>query len=44
MTDGDNLPAQVTANVDVTLGEQGEQLLSLLSEVRAATMEFAVAR
>lgn len=44
MTDGDELPAKVMANVDVTLGEQGDQLLEVLNEVRAATSDLAVAR
>ena len=41
---GDNLPAHVTATVDISLGEKGSKMLDMLEDIQATISEVAVQR
>jgi hypothetical protein len=44
MTNHDELSATVKTNVEVTLGDDGEQLLDLVKQIKEATTGLALAR
>lgn len=44
VSEGDDLPARVNAEVDVSLGEKGDQLLELLGDFKDTMGDLAVAK
>jgi hypothetical protein len=43
-SEGDDLPARVNAEVDVSLGKKGDQLLELLGDFKSIMEELAIAK